>query len=83
MRTIRFIFATTAFAGALLVSGTLQSPYIRLGSEAHAGIAECKARCGEKRATCGFACAGKPGSCFVACDKDETECKKDCEANAK
>jgi hypothetical protein len=63
------------FALALVAAVSPQSPYVQFGSDARAGLAECKQRCFEKYARC-----KAPGS---ACLDAKYECEKDCEASAK
>ena len=63
------------FAAGLLITASSTVPYVTVGSVAHAGEKECKARCTEKLGRC-----HKPGS---ACFDERRECDKDCEANAK
>ena len=69
------VMIVIGFAAGLLITASSTAPYLTIGSEAHAGVKECKSRCQEKFMHC-----KKPSG---ECRDDQRECEKDCEANAK
>lgn len=73
------VLVLVAFMGALFITMSAHRPYVAAGSDAQAGVAECKARCMQKKAECVRNCHAD-AKCTEACDPAQISCNKDCEA---